>query len=353
MTEPDPAVPFGAPTPAPVSAASPTPDPEREALPRPRFATVELALGLAVLALFFWAGLTLYRGWQGRERRALLIRVERSTRPLDAPELARAGRRFTGDRQLLGAAVLLGRNEKASDMARLNALLLEAAISAPGAKAGGAGGVGAPASTPTLPTLPIPVTIGELEWPGGQVSGARFVDLTFARGHVNAVTFVDSTFAGVTWGAAFAGGRPGLLLSGVRFERSRFEASSFAGTHLTRVDFVDSTLSGADLDVSNFNLVRFDRSPQAKAAPAILRSDIVNRDQAPPAGVDDLAAPTDQVRFTGIAFDGVHFRGWIRPEWFSGCTFTRCVFPAALPRQALAAGHNTVTGCLWGDEPLD
>jgi uncharacterized protein YjbI with pentapeptide repeats len=122
---------------------------------------------------------------------------------------------------------------------------------------------------------------------------------------------------------------------------------------LTRVDFVDSTLSGADLDVSNFNLVRFERSPQAKAAPAILRSDIVNRGQAPPAGVDDLAAPTDQVRFTGIVFDGVHFRGWIRPEWFSGCTFTRCLFPTALNRQALAAGHNTVNGCLWGDEPLD
>jgi uncharacterized protein YjbI with pentapeptide repeats len=337
MSEPDPAA--GAPPPASVPVPY-SADPDRETLPRPRFATVELALGLAVLALFFWAGLTLYRGWQGRERRALLIRVERSTRPLDAPELARAGRRFAGDRQLLGATVLLASNERASDMARLNALLLEAAISASVVKAEGAGGVG-------------PVAIGELEWPSGQVSGARFVDLTFARGHVNAVTFADSTFAGVTWGAAFAGGRPGLLLSGVRFERSRFESSSFAGTHLTRVDFVDSTLTGTDLDVSNFNLVRFDRSPQAKAPPAILRSDIVNRGQAPPSGVDDLAAPTDQVRFTGIAFDGVHFRGWIRPEWFSGCTFTRCVFPAALPRQALAAGHNTVTGCLWGDEPLD
>ena len=198
-----------------------------------------------------------------------------------------------------------------------------------------------------------PATLGELEWQGGQVSGARLVDFTFARGHFTGVTFADSTFAGVTWGAAFAGGRPGLFLSGVRFERSRFESASFAGTHLSQVDFVDSTLTGAALDLSNFNLVRFSRSPHAAVPAAILRSDIVNRGEPPPAGVDDLAAPTDQVRFTGIAFEGVHFRGWIRPEWFAGCTFTRCVFPAALNRQALAAGHNVVNGCLWGDEPVE
>ena len=329
MTELDPSASSELRPPTPVPAA------DAESLPRPRFATVEVALGLAVLALFLLAGLLLYRGWQGRERRELLLRIERSTKPLDARELDHAARRFAGDRQLVGAAALLARNGRASDLTRLNALLLEAALSA---KLAGAAA---------------PVTLGQLEWPGGQVFGARFVDLTFARGHVGAVTFVDSTFAGVTWGAAFSGGQPGLFLSGVRFERSRFEASTFSGTHLTRVDFIDSTLSGADLDLSNFNLVRFARSPQAKTAPAILRSDIVNRDQAPPAGVDDLAAPTDQVRFTGIVFDGVHFRGWIRPEWFSGCTFTRCVFPVALPRQALAAGHNTVTGCLWGAEPLD
>jgi uncharacterized protein YjbI with pentapeptide repeats len=330
MTAPDlPELNVSAPT--PVRAPDPTP----EALPRPRIATVELALGLAVVALFLLAGLFLYRGWQGRARRALLIQVERSTEPLGNPELESAARRFGGDRQLLGAAVLLARNGKASDMARLNALLLEAAIAA---KAGSAQG---------------PATLGELEWQGGQVSGARLVDFTFARGHFTGVTFADSTFAGVTWGAAFAGGRPGLVLSGVRFERSRFESASFAGTHLTQVDFVDSTLTGAVLDLSNFNLVHFSRSPHGVVPAAILRSDIVNRGAPPPAGVDDLAAPTDQVRFTGIAFEGVHFRGWIRPEWFAGCTFTRCVFPAALTRQALAAGHNVVNGCLWGDEPLD
>ena len=49
---------------------------------------------------------------------------------------------------------------------------------------------------------------------------------------------------------------------------------------------------------------------------------------------------------------GVHFHGWIRPEWFSGCTFTRCVFPAALDKAAFAAGHNTVASCLWSDETL-
>ena len=80
---------------------------------------------------------------------------------------------------------------------------------------------------------------------------------------------------------------------------------------------------------------------------------MINRDQAPPAGVDDLALPAEQVRFEGVAFSSVHFRGWIRPEWFAGCTFTRCVFPTALHREALAAGHNAISGGSWADEPLD
>jgi uncharacterized protein YjbI with pentapeptide repeats len=290
-----------------------------------------VALVLAALAL----GLGVHRSWQGRTRQALIRRVERSGKPLSRSELERAGRRFRGDRELLGASLLHARDPRASDVARLNALLLEAAV-AP--IPGGAGG---------------PAPIGQLEWKDGQVRGAQLVDLTFSRGHFTAVTFADSTFAGVTWGAAFAGGRPGLFLSGVRFERCRFESSAFSGTHLARVEIVDSVFSGADLDLSNFDHVRFARSGPAALPAAIVRSDVVNHGQAPPAGVDDLAGPTEQVSFTGIAFESVHFRGWIRPEWFAGCTFTRCVLPTALRREALAAGHNTVNGCLWGGEPAD
>jgi uncharacterized protein YjbI with pentapeptide repeats len=288
-----------------------------------------VALALAALVL----GLGAHRLWQGRARQALLRRVERSGKPLSRAELARSGRRFRGDRELLGASVLLAGDGKASDAARWNGLLLAAAL-APG-------GAGRPA------------TIGQLEWKDGQVKGARLVDLTFSRGHWTGVTFADSTFAGVTWGAAFAGGQPGLFLTGVRFERCRFESADFSGTHLGRVDLLDSTLSGAGLDLSNFDHVRFARSPRATVPAAIVRSEVVNRGHAPPAGVDDLAAPTEQVSFTGIAFESVHFRGWIRPEWFAGCTFTRCVLPTALRREALAAGHNTITGCFWADEPVE
>ncbi|HTQ80464.1 MAG TPA: hypothetical protein VMM92_10745, partial [Thermoanaerobaculia bacterium] len=155
----------------------------------------------------------------------------------------------------------------------------------------------------------------------------------------------------VTWGAAYAGGRPGLSLSSLRFQRCRFESGAFAGTHLAAVQLVDAMFSGASLDVSNFDHVRFLRSGP-RAAATIVLSDIVNRGAPPPAGVDDLSAPTDQVSFEGVAFEGVHFRGWIRPEWFRGCSFTRSVLPRSLSPEALAAGHNTVTGCLWSDEPL-
>jgi uncharacterized protein YjbI with pentapeptide repeats len=297
---------------------------------------VWVALALAVLVL--GAGLGVYRTWQGSAREALIRRVERSGRPLTRSELERAGRRFRGDRELLGASLLLARDAKASDAARWNALLLEAAVAPVSGGAGRAGG---------------PAAIGQVEWQDGRVAGARLVDLTFSRGHLTGVTFADSTFAGVVWGAAFAGGRPGFFLTGVRFERCRFESADFSGTHLARVDLLDSTFSGAGLDLSNFDHVRFARSPHATVRAAVVRSDVVNHGHAPPAGVDDLAAPTDQVSFVGIAFEGVHFRGWIRPEWFAGCTFSRCVLPTALRREALAAGHNTVAGCLWADEPVD
>jgi len=279
-------------------------------------------------------GLAAYQAWQGRARRELIARVERSDQPLSRAEIDRAARRFRDDRELLGASLLLAGDAKARDAARWNALLLAAAV-AP--RPGG------------------PETIGQLDWKDGAVSGARLVDLTLSRGHLRSVTFDDSTFAGVTWGAAFSGGLTGLVMSQMRLRRSRFESGAFAGTHLSAVEFLDSTFAGAFLDLSNFDHVRFTRSagPSNSTAAAIVRSDVVNRDHAPPAGVDDLALPTDQVSFTGIAFDGVHFRGWIRPEWFSGCTFTRCVFPAALRGEMLAAGHNTLSRCLWSDEPVD
>jgi hypothetical protein len=290
-----------------------------------------LAAGVALALAAGVLGLDVYRVWQGRARRELIARLERSGQPLSQAEIGRAARRFRGDRELLGASLLLAGDAQASDAARWNALLLESAVAPhPGG----------------------PGTIGQLDWKNGAVSGARLVDLTVARGHLTAVTFDDSTFAGVTWGAAFSGGRPGLVLNQVRFRRSRFESGAFSGTHLSAVEFLDSTFSGARLDLSNFDHVRFTRSASPTAA-SIVRGDMVNRDHAPPAGVDDLALPTDQVSFAGIAFDGVHFRGWIRPEWFSGCTFTRCVFPTALRGETLVAGHNTLSRCLWSDEPVD
>jgi len=297
----------------------------------PRLRSPLLAAGAALVLAALGLGLGVHRLWQGRARQALLRRIERSGKPLSRAELARIGRRFRGDREFLGASVLLAGDGKASDTARLNALLVETALAPEGG----------------------PTTIGQLDWKDGRVQGARLVDLTFARGHWTSVTLADSTFAGVTWGAAFANGRPGLFLSGVRFERCRFESADFSGTHLARVDLLDSTLSGAGLDLSNFDHVRFARSPRATVPAAIVRSDVVNRGHAPPAGVDDLALPTDQVRFDGIAFEAVHFRGWIRPEWFAGCTFTRCILPTALRREALTVGHNTVAGCSWADEPVD
>lgn len=310
------------------------PLPEEPAPPapsRPRVPPRALALGAILALAVLVLGLGAYRAWQGRARQSLIRRMEHAGKPFPRTDLDRAGRRFHGDRELLGASLLLASDAKASDAARWNALLVANAV-APGATVG-------------------PATFGQLDWQDGQVRGARLVDLTVSRGRWTSVTFADTTFAGVTWGPAFAGGKPGLFLSEVRFERCRFLSTAFAGTHLTRVDLLDSAFSGATLDLSNVDHVRFARSPHGAAS--IAGSVVINRDQAPPAGVDDLALPAEQVRFEGVAFEGVHFRGWIRPEWFAGCTFTRCVFPLALRREALAAGHNAVSGGLWADEPVE
>ncbi len=310
--------------PLPEEPAPPSPSRPRLS-PRVLALAAVLALALAVL------GLVAYRVWFGGARQALIRRMEHAERPFPRADLDRAGRRFRGDRELLGASLLLAGDARAGDAARWNALLVANAV-APGTTTG-------------------PATFGQLDWQDGQVRGAKLADLTFSRGRWTSIAFADTTFAGVTWGPAFAGGKPGLFLSGVRFERCRFLATAFAGTHLTRVDLLDSAFSGATLDLSNFDHVRFAHSPRGAAA--IADGEVINRGQAPPAGVDDLALPAEQVRFEGVAFSGVHFRGWIRPEWFAGCTFTRCVFPLSLRREALAAGHNAVHGGVWSDEPLD
>src|SRR5262245_2682710 len=105
-----------------------------------------VTLTLAALVLGFGA----YRVWLGRARRGLIARVEKSDKPRSRAEIARSARRFRGDRELLGASLLLAGDAKASDAAHWNALLLETAV---------------------VPHPGGPATIGQLEWKDGAVSG--------------------------------------------------------------------------------------------------------------------------------------------------------------------------------------
>ena len=67
----------------------------------------------------------------------------------------------------------------------------------------------------------------------------------------------------------------------------------------------------------------------------------------------DLSEPTEEVVFKGVVFETTHLRGWMRPEWFSQCSFRNCVLPVALTVEALAKGANTVEACTWRDEVVD
>lgn len=279
---------------------------------------------------------------RARDRRVLLQRIGEAKEPLSAQELAQRAAPLAADDLLLGETLRLSADTYATDASRLSALML---------------------STELLRQRKPEQrwVIRNASWRNGALDGGRVPDVTFATGLVERLTVRNSTLASVYWLAAPAPNREGMTLSASSFRNVKFNSGGFAGTNAINVDFLDCVFRGAELDVSNFALVTFRTSPPDPDKPNLItgqvgafeNSVILDRNPPPAPGVMDLSEPRDEVRFEGIVFTGVRFRGRIRPQWFKDCSFDRCTFPTALPLAELERRGNRIYGSTLADEPLD
>jgi uncharacterized protein YjbI with pentapeptide repeats len=265
---------------------------------------------------------------------ATLTRLAAASQPLPGDGIVRTASVFRGDDVMLGAALRLIDNPEASDAARLNAVMLSGELLR-GQK---------PERRWAL---------RDAKWRNGVIDGGRLVDTTFLAGTIDHLTVRRATLASVFWGDK-------LTLSNASFQNVNFEAGGFARTNAIDLAFVSCLFHGTELDVTNFALTTFRSAPvtdanvvRAGEVCALDNCVMVNRGKPPGRNVMDLSNPAKELQFEGVVFTAVHFRGYIRPEWFTKCSFDRCVLPKSMNLQTLTARGNTVTNSTQADEPLD
>jgi len=194
-----------------------------------------------------------------------------------------------------------------------------------------------------------------VKWRNGLVNHGSFVNTTFMSGSVDHLSVRSTTLASVFWGRE-------LTLSNATFTNVMFDGGGFSGTNAIRLDFLACLFHGVELDLTNFALATFRSVPADPNHPNVItagelcafeNSVIVNRGKPPAAGVIDLSTPADEVQFEGVVFTAVHFRGYIRPEWFRNCSFDRCTLPSSLDEKSLARGENRISDSVQANEPLD
>jgi len=271
-----------------------------------------------------------------RGRNAAEARLTAAAQPLPGTEIVRMAAPFHGDEVLLGDALAMAVNPELSDAARLNAMMLSSELI----------GWRKPERRWALRNV---------KWRNGLVNHGSFVNTTFMSGSVDHLSVRSTTLASVFWGRE-------LTLSNATFTNVMFDGGGFSGTNAIRLDFLACLFHGVELDLTNFALATFRSVPADPNHPNVItagelcafeNSVIVNRGKPPAAGVIDLSTPADEVQFEGVVFTAVHFRGYIRPEWFRNCSFDRCTLPSSLDEKSLARGENRISDSVQANEPLD
>ena len=304
---------------------------------RRRRAFLKVSVWLAIIAAIVVAAYWLVdrAEWIAhlRERNRLVARLTAASQPIPGDDLARQAARFTGDETLLATTLRMATDPELSDAARINAVMLSSEL-----------------MRNRKPEQRW--ALRNLKWRNGLVRGGILANATFVSGTIERLTARSAMFASVYWGRE-------LTLSNASFQNVRFESGGFAGTNAIRLDFLACLFHGVELDVTNFALARFRSVPADPNHPNVVNagevcafesSVIVNTAQPPAVGTLDLSTPADEIQFDGVVFTAVHFRGYIRPEWFKNCSFDRCVLPSSLTVAALERGGNRVTDSVHADE---
>jgi uncharacterized protein YjbI with pentapeptide repeats len=300
--------------------------------------------GVSAVIAFAVSGLVLLAVWsvgrvnsvqQDKDRADALKQLRGAANVVAQGTLDRLGDRFASDPDLLKNLLLLREDSTSSEAARMNASLLSTAIL-------------------ERRRTEERWLIRDLDLKSLHLRGLRWTNMTFQGRTLQNVQFQDSTFAGVVWSK-------GLTISGLRCQNCDFWFTWFAGAVGVDLEFVNSSFRGSEIDLTNLSLFRLlshEKRPELETLvtdeiSVVENSVILNRNLPPAPGVLDLSVPSEEALFDGVVFSNVHFRGYIRPEWFRNCHFLHCVLPTSLSQQALEAGGNILDSPLRSDEPLD
>ena len=187
------------------------------------------------------------------------------------------------------------------------------------------------------------------QWSGGNVNGARWVDVSFNGCRVDKLTVRGSTLAGVGWFSL-----PEDLEAMSRLLNARFEQCALYGVWFDRCMAMDCQFLKCRFDGCNIELQEWSDvtvgAEEPVAAPSVVtaglttlsRCTITNSRPPPKPGVRDFSENIVEVSFNNVVFEDCEFRGWVRPVWFHNCNFFGCRFPDEVVKKAVADAGNTI-----------
>lgn len=176
----------------------------------------------------------------------------------------------------------------------------------------------------------------DIDWNVGILAESEIADLSFVDGSITDVELVDCTLSGILWASSDPESQSLLQISELKADRSYFYGNTFEDCYCGMCEFKNCRLIGSVLDVTDWVEVRilaktsFDNPSIITDEIALVERCVIRNDREPPIkkpGVLDMTDQLVEVRFDDVIFIDTRFEGYVRPEWFSDCSFENCIFP--------------------------
>lgn len=296
---------------------------------RYRFSQLKLALaGCGVIAVLsyglFWIVENLNSVQAERNRVTFFDKLFESENVLQSEKVVQLASIIEGDASVTAELALAAANPALSDVDRMNALLASSKLKKGEAE--------------------YRWYIEELDLENVSLASTSLNKVSFLKGNWHNISFTDTVFAKSIW------------TEDMRWSSARFNRSDFLGTEMTAVvavdaEFIDSKFVGSVIDTTHFSKVRFRTSidEAVEGNPVITpnftlfeRSTLISNREPPMDGVMDLTEVGDDVTFDEVLFVNTELKGWFDASWFRNSTFTNCVLPDGLTREALEEAGNIV-----------
>jgi uncharacterized protein YjbI with pentapeptide repeats len=186
-------------------------------------------------------------------------------------------------------------------------------------------------------------------WSSGNVTGTKWVDVSFNGCRVDKLQMRGSTLAGVGWFSL-----PENLEATCRLVNSRFEDCAlygvwFEGCVAMDCQFLRCRFDGCNVELRDWSDVTIGAKEPAEAPSVVTaglttlsRCTFTNSRPPPQPGVLDFSENITGVVFKGVVFEDCEFRGWVRPVWFEECSFFACHFPDDAVKKEIADSGNSI-----------